>query len=70
MEFLDIEMSKEEQRAFFANQSQKISGIEEALERLTIGLEEYKLMHQLAVQTSKEKTAVDSQYYEDEPRSI
>lgn len=70
MEFLDIEMSKEEQLAFFANQSQKISGIEETLERLTIGLEEYKLMHQLAVQTSKEKIADDSEYYEDEPRSI
>lgn len=28
------------------------------------------MMHQLAVQTSKEKTADDSEYYEDEPRSI
>ena len=70
MEFLDIEMTKEEQLAFFANQSQKISGIEATLERLTVGLEEYKLMHQLAVQTNKERTVDNFEYYEDEPRSI
>ena len=37
MEFLDIEMNKEEQLAFFANQNQKISNIEATLEKLTIG---------------------------------
>ena len=43
MEFLEIEMNKEEQLAFFVNQNQRISNIEDALENLTIGLEEYKL---------------------------
>lgn len=70
MEFLDIEMSKEEQLAFFANQSQKISDIEASLERLTIGLEEYKLMHQPVVQGNKETKDEEFEYYEDEPRSI
>lgn len=70
MEFLDIEMSKEEQLAFFANQSQKISDIEASLERLTIGLEEYKLMHQPVVQVNKETKDEEFEYYEDESRSI
>lgn len=70
MEFLDIEMSKEEQLAFFANQSQKISDIEASLERLTIGLEEYKLTYQPVVQANKQTNDKKIGCYEDEPRSI
>lgn len=47
MEFLEIEMSKEEQLPFFANQNQKMSNIEAALKKLTIGLEEYKISKNL-----------------------
>lgn len=70
MEFLDIEMSKEEQLAFFANQSQKISDIEASLERLTIGLEEYKLTYQPVVQANKQTNDKKNGCYKDEPRSI
>lgn len=48
MEFLDIEMSKEEQLFFFATQAQKISILQTELEKLTIGLENFKSFHQLS----------------------
>ena len=72
MEFLEIEMSKEEQLAFFANQNQKIANIEASLEKLTIGLEEYKLSKSLPdVKLIEEiQESDDEEFYEDEPRSI
>lgn len=47
MDFLDIEMTKEEQLAFFAAEGQKMSKIESVLEKLSIGLENYKAIHQV-----------------------
>ena len=72
MEFLEIEMNKEEQLAFFANQNQKISNIEATLEKLTIGLEEYKLSKSLSDVKLMEELpeSDDEEFYEDEPRSI
>lgn len=72
MEFLEIEMNKEEQLAFFANQNQKMSNIEAALEKLTIGLEEYKLSKSLSEGKLKEELLEneEEEFYEDEPRSI
>ncbi len=71
MEFLEIEMNKEEQLAFFANQNQKISNIEATLEKLTIGLEEYKLSKRLPeVKQDEELFEREEEFYEDEPRSI
>lgn len=73
MEFLEIEMTKEEQLAFFANQNQKISNIEATLEKLTIGLEEYKLSKRLpeAKQVENLFESEEEEFYEeDEPRSI
>jgi len=75
MEFLEIEMSKEEQLAFFATQSQKIANIEAALDRLTIGLDEYKLRHQL--NSVKQEVSAkgfedddEDEFYEQEPQGI
>lgn len=42
MEFLEIEMEKEEQVSFFAIQNKKMSEFEEALKNITIGLEAFK----------------------------
>ena len=42
MEFLDIEMSKEEQLSFFADQDQRLARIESTLEQMAIGLDGYK----------------------------
>lgn len=44
MEFLDIEMSKEEQLSFFADNDQRLARIESTLERMAIGLDEYKVL--------------------------
>lgn len=68
MEFLDIEMSKEEQLAYFADRDQKISAIEATLERLAIGLDEYKMIHQMPkpeIQANE-----DDDYYDEQPRTI
>ncbi len=42
MEFLEIEMEKEEQLSFFAMQDKRITELETVLKRVTIGLEEFK----------------------------
>ena len=47
MEFLEIEMSKEEQLAFFADNDQRLARIESTLERVAVGLSEYKTMTEL-----------------------
>lgn len=67
MEFLDIEMTKEEQLAFFAAQDQKMSKIEAVLEKLTIGLEEYKIVHQSDISNCN---GSDDNDYDDKPRSL
>lgn len=61
MEFLDIEMTKEEQLAYFANQDEKIEKIEAALKQLTIGLEEYKIA---------QRSTVTPEEFEEEIRSL
>ena len=77
MEFLEIEMSKEEQIAFFANQGKEMTDIKDAIDRLTIGLEEYKIRHQLDLSKKTSNDAenyneelTDDEYFADEPRSI
>ena len=44
MDFLDIDMSKEEQLSFFANNNQRLDRMEQMIKTLTIGLDEYKSM--------------------------
>ena len=44
MEFLDIEMTKEEQLSFFADNNQRLSRIESVLEQMAIGLDGYKAL--------------------------
>lgn len=61
MEFLDIEMTKEEQLAFFAAHEQKMIRIESALERLSVDLGNYKLIH---------RTDENTEDFEDMPRSM
>ena len=70
MEFLDIEMSKEEQLSFFADNDQRLSRIESTLERMAIGLDGYKILSAstpLAPQTNVEGENGDSPV--NEPRS-
>ncbi len=68
MEFLDIEMSKEEQLSFFATQNQKISTLQAEMEKLTIGLENFKIFHQL--KQTKELAENENDFYVEERRSI
>ena len=77
MEFLEIEMSKEEQISFFANQGKEMTDIKDAIERLTIGLEEYKIRHHLDLNTkasdntdNQDEELTDDEFFVDEPRSI
>ena len=44
MEFLDIEMSKEEQLSFFADQDQRLVRIEGTLAQMAIGIDGYKTL--------------------------
>lgn len=61
MEFLNIEMSKEEQLAFFAVHDQKMSRIESILEKLSVNLENYKMI---------QRTDENGEDYEETPRSL
>lgn len=45
MEFLDIDMTKEEQLSFFSAYSQKMAKIENVLEKLSVELEDYKTIY-------------------------
>lgn len=45
MDFLDIEMSKEEQLAFFASHDKKISDLENMIKRVSMDLDSFKLMN-------------------------
>lgn len=67
MEFLDIEMTKEEQLAFFASQTQVMSEIRTSIKQLTIGLEEFKQSQNLP---AKKESTVNNDNFADEPRSI
>lgn len=46
MEFLDIEMTKEEQLAFFSSHDEKMAKIENKIEELSIGLENFKAINE------------------------
>lgn len=65
MEFLDIEMSKEEQLAFFADNDQRLARIETTMERLLLGLDEYKAVSGL-VPPPQRQDAHDSETGEDD----
>ena len=71
MEFLDIEMSKEEQLSFFADQDQRLARIESTLEQVAIGLDGYKTLSTSTPpkqQTDDEEEEWDE--FIDEPRSM
>ena len=73
MEFLEIEMSKEEQVSFFAAQNQKMSSIEAILEKLAVGLSGNKIAKNVVSSNEdlmEELYDADSDYCEDEPRTI
>lgn len=72
MEFLDMEMNKEEQLAFFASQTDKMSNIENILVRLVSNIEKTDCKHQLPQKRGSIETEEfdeDLEYF-DEPRSI
>lgn len=72
MEFLEIEMNKEEQLAFFASQTDKMNNIENVLERLVSSIEKNEYGHQLL----KERCDMECSNFDEEteyceePRSI
>ncbi len=71
MEFLDIEMNKEEQLAFFATQTDKMGNIETVLTRLISSVERMECKHQLPERKNigLEEMEEELEYFE-EPRSI
>ena len=73
MEFLEIEMNKEEQLAFFANQTDKMNNIENVLERLVSSIEKTDCKHPLSkerrIDIEPEEFDEDMEYLE-KPRSI
>lgn len=72
MEFLDMEMNKEEQLAFFAFQTDKMNNIENVLSRLVSNIENTDCKHRLLEKrrnTEDEEFDEDLKYF-DEPRSI
>lgn len=72
MEFLEIEMNKEEQLAFFASQTDKMNNIENVLERLVSSIEKNECRHQLPEERrDTEYSELDEEMeYCEEPRSI
>lgn len=72
MEFLEIEMNKEEQLAFFANQTDKLNNIEITLERLASSIEknEYRTRLPKERQYTEDSGVDEDMEYCDEPRSI
>ena len=77
MEFLDIEMSKEEQLAFFADNDQRLTRIENTMERPLLGLDEYKAVSGLIPPPQRQDTQGgesdeydDWDEYIDEPRTM
>lgn len=66
MEFLDIEMTKEEQLSFFADNDRRLTRIEDAIERVAVGLDEYKLYAGPDIKTIDSET----EDYEITPRTL
>ena len=69
MEFLDIEMSKEEQLSFFADKEQRLIRMENILERMVSGLDEYKALDK-SVSTKLETDDDEPEEYTIEPRTM
>ena len=73
MEFLDIEMSKEEQLSFFADNEQRLSRIESTLDQVAISLAGYKVISEpgaLKPQSDIADDTLDNGDYEIAPRSM
>lgn len=71
MEFLDIEMSKEEQLSFFADQDQRLARIESTLAQMAIGIDGYKTL--LTSTPPKQQTNDEDEEWDEffeEPRSM
>jgi hypothetical protein len=71
MEFLDIEMSKEEQLSFFADQDQRLVRIEGTLAQMAIGIDGYKTL--LTSTPPKQQTNDEDEEWDEffeEPRSM
>ena len=71
MEFLDIEMTKEEQLSFFADNNQRLSRIESVLEQMAIGLDGYKAL--VASANKKQQNDEDDEdwaEFVEEPRTL
>ena len=71
MEFLDIEMTKEEQLSFFADNNQRLSRIESVLEQMAIGLDGYKAL--AASANKKQQNDEDDEDWDEfveEPRTL
>ena len=60
MEFLDIEMSKEEQLSFFADNEQRLSRIESTLDQVAISLAGYKVISEPVALKSQSDIADDT----------
>lgn len=72
MEFLDIEMSKEEQLSFFADNEQRLANIETTLEQVAVSLAGYKAISEpiaLRPQKDIDNEVIDYEY-EISPRSM
>ena len=73
MEFLDIEMSKEEQLSFFADNEQRLARIESRLDQVAVSLAGYKAISELCAlkpQSDIDDKALDDDEYEIAPRSM
>lgn len=72
MEFLDIEMSKEEQLSFFADNEQRLSRIESTLDQVAISLAGYKVISEPVALKPQSDIADDTldDEYEIAPRSM
>lgn len=73
MEFLDIEMSKEEQLSFFADNEQRLARIESTLDQVAVSLTGYKAISEPAAlkpQIDIDDEAPDEDEYEIAPRSM
>lgn len=73
MEFLDIEMSKEEQLSFFADNEQRLARIESTLDQVAVSLAGYKAISKpvaLKPQSDMDDKAPDEDEYAIAPRSM
>jgi hypothetical protein len=66
MEFLDIDMTKEEQLAFFAVHDQKIVHIEKIIEELSVSLENYKIIRKTDEDAEEKPRSIDEVYLAEE----